>query len=245
MKPSLKRSISVLHDDSHNENKRRKISLNTEGTSLKLFKPTVKDLKEKSEKRSISVLKEQKFKCVDCDISFETETKYKNHCLNLHSPMDLFSSDETPRTSKTNSRKFKKTDNVNLIKNVKNVKRKRSLNESHIGSSSKKTKETLDSSENDVQLIHETPNIIPVVLDTDIPSADPISNPNLDSSNIETNKSIEVSDPLDERTSENIAGPEDREWICEDCSKVFKLQRRYRYHIPTHDPRFEGFKGKM
>ena len=29
----------------------------------------------------------------------------------------------------------------------------------------KKTKETLDSSENDVQLIHETPNIIPVVLE--------------------------------------------------------------------------------
>ena len=71
------------------KNKRLKMSLN------------------KSEKR-VSFLEDQKFLCVECDKSFENENKYNNHRLNLHSPIDLFSPDETPRTSK--SRKFKKPD---------------------------------------------------------------------------------------------------------------------------------------
>ena len=45
------------------------------------------------------------------------------------------------------------------------MKRKRSLNDSNIASECKKRKEALDLSEFDLELIHEIPNIKPVVME--------------------------------------------------------------------------------
>ena len=102
--------------------------------------------------------------CNECNISFENEKTYNSHCLDLHSTIELFSSDETSKSSLSKSRKLKKSDNVNLVKNLKNMKRKRS-NDSNIASECKKRKEDLDLSELDVELIHEIPNMKPMVME--------------------------------------------------------------------------------
>ena len=92
-------------------------------------------------------------------ILVSNDKTYNNHYLDLHSIIELFSSEETSK-----SRKFKKSANVNLIKNSKNMKRKRS-NDSNIASECKKRKEDLDLSELDVELIHEIPNMKSTVME--------------------------------------------------------------------------------
>ena len=116
LKPCLKRRRSDLNEDSNDSN---------------IKKPNVIDVTEKY----------KKLQCTECDITFEKEQTYINHNIDLHSPIELFSSDENSTSSLSKSQTFKKSDNLSLIKNAKTRKRMRSDNNN--ASSSKKVRPNL------------------------------------------------------------------------------------------------------
>ena len=150
LKPCLKRRRSDLNEDSNDSN---------------IKKPNVIDVTEKY----------KKLQCTECDITFEKEQTYINHNIDLHSPIELFSSDENSTSSLSKSQTFKKSDNLSLIKNAKTRKRMRSDNNN--ASSSKKVRPNLmkistntsadveKPDEPEIELIQELQNIKPSVME--------------------------------------------------------------------------------
>ena len=97
--------------------------------------------------------KGKKFQCTECELSFEKEKLYDNHCQDLHSPIELFSSD-VEKPDEPNS-----LGNTPSIENITHTAIEKEVVKPEVRSSDKL------SSEFDIEFIQELPNNKHVVME--------------------------------------------------------------------------------